>query len=224
MILNDFTLHIHRGEKVALVGVSGCGKSTVSKLTMGFYKSEAGHVRINGVDIEDMPVDELRTIMAYVPQDTFLMSSSIRDNLLLGNKEIIPDTDLLSLKYKCGCQFVDELPFGFDTMLDENGANLSGGQRQRLAIVRALLRHPQILMLDEATSNLDATSEYELIQVIKQLDPSLTIITIAHRLNTIRDSDCIFVLEDGAVMEYGTHETLIQANTQYAHLWSCQSL
>lgn len=220
LVLRDLNLNIRRGEHVALVGTSGCGKTTVAKLLMGFYQPEQGHIRIGGMDLKGADLENLRSHMAYVPQETFLFSDSVRKNLLLGNDRQISDAQVEGVLEACGCDFVSSLPLGLDSMLDENGANLSGGQRQRLAIARALLRDPDILILDEATSNLDTISERKLQESLRSLNKQMTVIMVAHRLSSIRGCDQIFVLGQGTLLEKGDHTQLLEENGTYADLYN----
>ena len=222
LTLENFSMNIEQGQHVALVGGSGSGKTTVSKLLMGFYKAESGSICMGDVNIDEICISELRNNIAYVPQETFLFSSSIRDNLLLGDIDV-EEKQLENVLDACGCDFVKSLPLGIDTMLEENGANLSGGQRQRLAIARAMLRNPRILILDEATSSLDSLSENRVMESVHALNPDMTVIMSAHRLNTVRGCDKIFVLEKGKVVEEGNHEYLISASGLYKKMWESQN-
>ena len=218
LVLKNLSMEIRQGDHVALVGTSGCGKTTITKLLLGFYEPERGVIRIGGKSLSDIDLVDLREHVAYVPQETFLFSDTVRQNLLLGNSKELDDTEIMRILEGCGCNFVKSLPFGLDTMLEENGANLSGGQRQRLAIARALLRAPQILVLDEATSNLDTISECKLQDALHTMYPEMTVIMVAHRLNSIRDCDQIMVLDNGSLAEVGTHANLKKKNGIYTAL------
>lgn len=220
LILDDLSAVIHQGEKVALVGPSGCGKTTVTKLLMGFYVSEKGCIRIGGRKVTDTDLSSLREHVAYVPQEVTMFSDTIRSNLLLGNNHPITDAEIENTLDTVGCGFVKEMPFGLDTVLDENAVNLSGGQKQRLALVRALLRKPEILILDEATSALDTISERKLQDSLKKAYPYMTVIMVAHRLNSIRDCDRILVLDRGMVIEEGTHGQLMEKSGLYAAMYN----
>lgn len=220
LVLDDLSAMIHQGEKVAVVGPSGCGKTTVTKLLMGFYTPEKGCIRIGGQKVTDTDLVSLRECVAYVPQEVAMFSDSIRSNLLLGNNRQITDAEIEKALDTIGCDFVKEMPFGLDTVLDENAANLSGGQKQRLALVRALLRNPVILILDEATSALDTISERKLQDSLKRFYPELTVIMVAHRLNSIRDCDRILVLDKGTLVEEGTHTQLMEKDGLYAVMHS----
>lgn len=222
LVLQDVSMTIHRGERIAIVGESGSGKTTLAKLLLRFYQPEKGTILIAGKEINDVSLDSLRQNIAYVDQNTFLFSDTIRNNLRLGNSELTDDEIEQACKVSQVDQFIQELPLGYDTPLDENGANLSGGQRQRLAIARALLQKPQLLILDEATSNLDTITEAAIKNTIFQFNRELTCIIIAHRLSTIKNCDRIYVMEHGRIVESGTHTELMEKGQKYATLWSMQ--
>ncbi len=215
LTIKDLSLKIKKGEKIAIVGESGSGKTTIARLLLKFYKPESGKILINGKDIKDYNHIEIRSMISYINQETFLFSDSIKNNLLLGNpnatdKEIEQVCISLNLE-----NFIKSLPFGYETYLDENGLNLSGGQRQRLSIARALLKKPQVLILDEATSNLDTVTENGIKNAVFNLNEDLTCIIIAHRLNTIRNCDRIIVMNKGSVVEIGTHDELMKKKGMY---------
>lgn len=225
LVLKDLDFSVPRGQTAALVGESGCGKSTITKLLLGLYRAESGTIRVGGQPVEALSLDYLRSQTAYVPQTTFLFSDTIRNNLLLGLTEAqMPSQEELErVLDACCCGFVKELPMGMDTMLEENGTNLSGGQRQRLAIARALIRKPQILILDEATSSLDTITERSIQAALEQLCPGMTVLMVAHRLSTVHHCDQIFVVDHGHIIERGTHQTLLQKGQRYASLWEKQN-
>ena len=221
LVLDDLNASIRQGESTAIVGPSGCGKTTVTKLIMGFYTPEQGAVRIGGQDVRTMDLEDLRRNVAYVPQDVSMFSDSVRKNLLIGNNDrAFSDAEIDAALDAAGCDFVKEMPFGLDTILEENASNISGGQRQRLAIARALLRNPRILVLDEATSALDTISERKLQEALKKFYPNLTIIMVAHRLNSIRNCDRILVLDKGTLVEEGSHAQLMKQNGLYATMYN----
>lgn len=224
LVLEDINLTIHQGEKVAFVGESGSGKTTLSKLLLHLYQPEEGNILINGNNIEDIGIETLREKIAYIPQETFLFCGTIMENLMLGLDDGSVEDVIKASKMAQAHEFINELPLRYETMLEENGANLSGGQRQRLAIARAMLKKPDILILDEATSNLDAITERALDHTIHEYCKDMTTIFIAHRLSTIKDCDRIFVMEKGKIIESGTHEELKRAGGKYAELASQQSL
>lgn len=219
LVLDNLNATIRQGESTAIVGPSGCGKTTITKLLLGFYTSEAGKICINGQDVNSMDLEDLRRNVAYVPQNVTMFSDTLRNNLMLGNDREISNAEIEAVLEAIGCDFVNEMPFGLNTMLEENGSNLSGGQRQRLAIAQALLRKPRILVLDEATSSLDTMSERKLQEVLKAI-PNMTVITVAHRLNSIRDCDHILVLNNGTLVEEGSHAQLMEKNGFYATMYN----
>lgn len=221
-VLTDVSIHIGKGEKVALVGRSGCGKTTISKLMLKFYEPQDGAVKFNGRNIEEIDSFSLRERIGCVPQDVRTYSGSIRENLLMGlpaSKEELDRACDIS-----GCtEFIRRLPAGYDTFLDETGGGLSGGEKQRLMLARAILRNPDLLIMDEATSNMDYVTEKTTFDLIfKKLKDSPMLI-IAHRLSTIRNCDRIYMMEHGKVIEEGTHDELINMKGAYYKLWSSQT-
>lgn len=224
LVLEDINVKIKKGEKVAFVGESGSGKTTFAKLLLHLYQIESGEILINDNNIEDIQLETLRDKIAYIPQETFLFSGSIYENLTLGMDHPSMEEVVEAAKKAQAHNFINELPLRYETLLEENGANLSGGQRQRLAIARAMLKKPDILILDEATSNLDAVTERALDQTIHDFSKEMTTIFIAHRLSTIKNCDRIFVMEKGKIIESGTHEELKRLGGKYAKLAEHQSL
>lgn len=220
--LDDFSLKVSPGETVAVVGPSGAGKSTLFQLAQRFYDPEAGTVRIDGVALTSADPAEFRQRMAFVPQDTVLFASSARDNLRYGNRNADDALIWAAAEQANAATFLRELPQGLDTYLGEGGARLSGGQRQRIAIARALLRDAPLLLLDEATSALDAESERLVQDALEHLMKGRTTIVIAHRLATVRKADRIIVMDQGRIVEQGTHDSLSKAGGLYARLASLQ--
>lgn len=221
-VLENISLIINKGEKIALVGESGSGKTTLVKLLLQLYSAETGEILINGNNIKDINIETLRDKIAYIPQETFLFSGSIMDNLKLGLDDVTPEQIYDACKKAQAHDFINELPLRYETRLEENGSNLSGGQRQRLAIARAILKQPDILILDEATSNLDSITESAIQQTIEEYSKEMTTIIIAHRLGTIKKCDQIYVMEKGRIVESGSHRMLLEKHQIYEALWKKQ--
>ena len=222
LVLQDISMSIKPGEKIALVGESGSGKTTLAKLLLRFYAYEVGKIKLDDNDIHDIPLHLLRSRIAYISQNTFLFSGTIKENLLFAKSDASDEEIISACKMSKADEFIDKMPLGLNTYLDENGMNLSGGQRQRLAIARALLRKPKILILDEATSNLDIVTERAIGKTFQDLT-GITIILIAHRLTLVRNCSYIYLLKDGRIIEHGNHKSLLQLNKIYASLWNEQS-
>lgn len=222
LVLENINMNIGAGEKIALVGESGSGKTTLSKLLMNFYPWEKGEIFIGDYNLKDINLESLRNRIAYISQDIFLFSGTIRENLELGNEDATLEDIIEACRLSKADEFINKLPLRYETMLEENGANLSGGQKQRLAIARALLKKPDILIMDEATSNLDSITEKAIEKTINNLSKNITTIIIAHRLSTIMRCDKIFVMEQGKFIEQGTHQELIAQKGRYYNLWKDQ--
>lgn len=221
-VLKGVSFSARRGEVVALVGLSGAGKSTVLKLLPRFYNPQAGTLRINGTDARNLTVQSVRAAVAVVTQDTFLFNDTVRRNLLCGRPDATQAEVEAALEAAHAAQFVAALPQGLDTVVGERGDLLSGGQKQRLSIARALLKDAPVLVLDEATSSLDSASEREVQAALETLMLGRTTFVIAHRLSTIRNATRIVVLAQGAVAEIGSHDELLAADGEYARLFRLQ--
>ena len=222
-VLKDFSLHIPKGKKVALVGQSGSGKSTIANLITRFYDVNKGKIMIDGIDIRDLTTKSLRNQLGIVTQDAILFNDSIKNNLLLGNESATDEQIIDALKIANAWEFVKDLPEGIETNIGDSGNKLSGGQKQRLSIARAVLKNPPIMVLDEATSALDTESE-RLVQVaLENMMKNRTSIVIAHRLSTIQNADEIVVLNKGQIVEQGKHNELIANNSTYKKLVEMQS-
>jgi len=207
-VLKGIDLHINPGEKVALVGASGAGKSTIVQLLLRFYQAQSGTIRMDGQDILSYPLTHYRRNIAIVPQEVLLFGGTIRENILYGKPDATEAEIIEATKKANAWDFITSFPEGFETLVGERGIKLSGGQRQRIAIARAILKDPAVLLLDEATSSLDAESEKAVQDALNKLMKGRTSIIIAHRLATIRDVDCIYVIDGGQIVEKGTHDEL----------------
>ncbi len=222
LVLKNISFNIVQGEKIALVGESGSGKTTLVKLIMNFYPWEKGDILINGYNIKDINIESLRDRIAYISQDIFLFSGTIKDNLCLGTENVSMEEIIEAAKMAKAHDFINDLPLRYNTMLEENGANLSGGQKQRLAITRAILRKPDILIMDEATSNLDSITEKAIEKTINEFTNGITTFIIAHRLSTIMRCDKIYVMDKGEFSENGNHDYLMNKKGIYYNLWKEQ--
>ena len=222
LVLRHINLEIYRGEKIAFVGESGSGKTTLAKLLVRLYEQEKGSIKFDTVDIKEFSINQIRNNISYISQNTFLFSGTIRENLLFGNSDA-NDNDISQVCKICELEeYINSLPLKFNTRIEENGKNLSGGQKQRLAIARALLKKPEILIMDEATSNLDYVTERSIEKTINNFSKNLTTIIIAHRLSTIKECDKIFVFKSGQIVETGNHRDLLNQKGYYYQLWNGQ--
>ena len=222
-MLHDVSFDIEKGKQVAFVGTSGAGKSTIASLILGFYSPTSGNILFDGESITSLNLGELRTQIAYVPQDILLFGGSIKENILYGKPDASDSELYEAAKQAFALEFIEQFPEKFETIVGERGIKLSGGQRQRIAIARAILRNPSILILDEATSSLDSASESLVQAALDNLMINRTSIVIAHRLSTIKNADCIYVLDKGVIREYGTHAELMNINGLYHSMVSIQS-
>ena len=223
-IFQDFSLKVKPGERIGLVGVSGSGKTTLTKLLLRFADVDEGQITISDQNIKDVTQRSLRENIAYVPQETSLFHRSIAENIAYGKLDATPEEIQHAAELANAHEFIKDLPDGYDTLVGERGIKLSGGQRQRIAIARAILKDAPILVLDEATSALDSESEALIQDALNTLMQGRTSIVIAHRLSTVASLDRIVVLEDGKIVEQGTHHQLLgKSHGVYNHLWSRQS-
>jgi ATP-binding cassette subfamily B protein len=220
--VHDFTLTVTPGETVALVGASGAGKSTVLNLVIGFIRPTTGRLLLDGTDMNTLDLRTYRRFVSVVPQESILFDGTIRDNVAYGMDDADEETVRAALRDANAMEFVEKLPQGLETLVGERGARLSGGQRQRLAIARALIRDPKVLVLDEATSALDTRSEALVQQALGRLLRGRTTFVVAHRLSTVRGADRIVVLGEGEILEVGTHDELLRRGGAYAALHSGQ--
>lgn len=221
-ILHDLSLTIEPGQKVAIVGPSGAGKSTIARLLFRFYDVTSGAIRVDGHNIKNLKLTDLRRAFGVVPQDATLFNASLYDNIQYGNPSADQDEILEAVKLANLSELVGRLPDQLETVVGERGLKLSGGEKQRVAIARAILKSPTFLIFDEATSSLDSVSEHAIMQAIDAVSENHTTILIAHRLSTIAHADKIFVLKEGSLAEQGTHEALLKLQGVYYDLWQTQ--
>ncbi|MGL5577443.1 MAG: peptidase domain-containing ABC transporter [Sarcina sp.] len=221
-ILDDVSMKAKANQKIALVGESGSGKTTLSKLLMNFYEIEKGEILINGLNIKDINLDSLRDRIAYISQETFLFNKTILENLTFGNDNATYESVIEACKKAQIHDYINTLPLRYGTLVEENGANFSGGQKQRLSIARAILKNPDILVMDEATSNLDSITEKAISDTMDEFMQDKTAFIIAHRLSTIKNCDVIYVLEKGKIIESGNHKELLDKKGYYYNLWKDQ--
>ena len=220
--MNGINLEVEAGKTVALVGPSGAGKSTILNLIPRFYDVESGKVTIDGQDVRDLTMESLRNNIALVSQEILLFDDTVGANIAYGKPDATEEEIVRAASDAGAAEFISEFPDGYDTHVGGRGAKLSGGQRQRVAIARAMLKDAPILLLDEATSALDTETERQVQAALSRLKEGRTTLVIAHRLSTIVDADCIFLMENGRVMEIGTHAELVARNGAYAKLYAMQ--
>lgn len=222
-VLKQLSLHVTAGTTIGIVGATGSGKSTLVKLLLRFYDVQSGRILIDGIDIRALHLLDLRQCIGWVSQDVFLFQGTVAENIRYGSFDATREQIIHAAKQAEAHEFIEQLPQGYDTIVGERGQKLSGGQRQRLAIARAILKDPPILILDEATSAVDNETEAAIQKSLAAITQGRTTIAIAHRLSTIRHANCIYVMNSGQIIEQGTHEALLTQNGIYANLWKVQS-
>lgn len=222
-VFTGLNLKLPAGSATALVGATGSGKSTVAKLLLRFYEPTSGKILLDGKEITSLDVTDLRRAIGFVGQDVFLFDGTVRENIEYGMGEAAKGAVEDAAKVADAHEFIERLPQGYETKIGERGVRLSGGQRQRLAIARAVLRNPPIIVLDEATSAVDNESERLIQKALERIAVGRTMLIIAHRLSTVRNCDLIYVLDQGRIVEAGTHDELVSSNAQYAWLWKVQT-
>lgn len=220
--LKDINLSIQTGQKVAFVGTSGSGKTTMTKLLMKFYAVDEGDISIDGISIKDIETEAYRKLIGYVPQEILLFSGTISENIAWGSEDATPEAIYRAANAAQAHQFISQLPDRYGTRVGERGATLSGGERQRIALARVLMRNPRFVILDEATASLDSLSEKAIMDTLNSATDGVTTIIVAHRLSTIARSDVIFVFDKGEIVEQGTHTELLEKGGAYRALWNAQ--
>ena len=221
-LIRDFHLQIKPGQRIALVGPTGCGKTTMINLLMRFYDVDAGEIRVDGQPIKKIVRDSLRSLYGMVLQDTWMFKGSVRGNIAYGKPDATDEEVVAAAKAAHAHSFIMRLPQGYDTVLAEDGGNISQGQKQLLCIARAMLTKPSMLILDEATSSIDTRTEIKIQQAFAQMMEGHTSFVVAHRLSTIREADCILVMKDGQIIEQGTHQQLLEKKGFYHQLYNSQ--
>ena len=221
-LIRDFHLQVKPGQRIALVGPTGCGKTTMINLLMRFYDVDAGEIRVDGQPIKKIGRDSLRSLYGMVLQDTWMFKGSVRDNIAYGKPDATDEEVVAAAKAAHAHSFIMRLPQGYDTVLAEDGGNISQGQKQLLCIARAMLTKPSMLILDEATSSIDTRTEIKIQQAFAQMMEGHTSFVVAHRLSPIREADCILVMKDGQIIEQGTHQQLLEKKGFYHQLYNSQ--
>lgn len=221
-LITNFSLDVKSGSHIAIVGPTGCGKTTFINLLMRFYDTDSGKISVDGVDIKDMERDELRKLYGMVLQDSWLFCGTIMENLKYGNPNATDEEVIEAAKAAYAHSFIRRMPDGYDTMISEGGGNLSQGQKQLLCIARAMLSNPTMLILDEATSSIDTLTEIRVQKAFAKIMQGRTSFVVAHRLSTIKESDVILVMRDGNIIEQGTHDELLAKGGFYKNLYESQ--
>ncbi|MBD1889437.1 ABC transporter ATP-binding protein [Coleofasciculus sp. FACHB-SPT9] len=222
-VIQNLSLHIPAGKTIAIVGSTGSGKSTLVKLLLRLYEIQSGTVTLDGIELRDLKLRDLRSCIGLVSQDVFLFHGTVKENIAYGSPDATEAEVIEAAKIAEAQDFILQLPQGYDTIVGERGQKLSGGQRQRIAIARAVLKDPPILILDEATSAVDNETEAAIQRSLERITVNRTTIAIAHRLSTVRNADCIYVMEQGFLVEQGRHEQLLEDQGIYASLWKVQT-
>lgn len=222
-VIRDVSFETPAGSLTALVGPSGSGKSTLLRLMARFWDYQMGHIRMEKRDIREIRTDSLLAQISMVMQNAYLFHGSLRENLCFGNETISEERMVEACRRACCHEFISALPEGYDTMVGEGGATISGGERQRISLARAFLKDVPILLLDEPTASLDADNEAMVQRALDEIARERTVVMIAHRLKTVRGAEQILVLEDGKIIEQGTHDQLVGENGLYARLWGLQN-
>jgi ATP-binding cassette, subfamily B, bacterial len=222
-VIENLSLHIPAGKTIAIVGSTGSGKSTLVKLLLRFYEVRSGNINLDGIELQNLNLRDLRRCIGLVSQDVFLFHGTVAENIAYGSFDATDEEIIMAAKVAEAHEFIVRSPQGYETIIGERGQKLSGGQRQRIAIARAVLKNPPILILDEATSAVDNETEAAIQRSLERITVNRTTIAIAHRLSTIRNADCIYVMEGGKLVESGTHEHLLEKDGIYTSLWRVQS-
>ena len=221
-LIEDFNLSVKKGQRVAIVGPTGCGKTTLINLLMRFYDVNKGEIRVDGNDIRDITRHSLRSNYGMVLQETWLKNGTIRENIAMGRPEAAEDEIIEAAKAAHSHGFIKRLPNGYDTVIGEDGGSLSQGQKQLLCITRIMLALPPMLILDEATSSIDTRTEIKIQEAFARMMKGRTSFIVAHRLSTIKEADIILVMKDGNIIEQGSHDELIARNGFYTNLYNSQ--
>lgn len=222
-VIKNLSLHIPAGKTIAIVGATGSGKSTLVKLLLRLYEVQDGTITLDGIDLRQLQLADLRQAIGLVSQDVFLFHGTVRENITYGSFDVTLSEVTAAAEIAEAHEFICQLPQGYDTIIGERGQKLSGGQQQRLAIARAILKNPPVMILDEATSAVDNETEAAIQRSLEKITQNRTTIAIAHRLSTVRNANCIYVMDKGKLVEQGTHEELLEQQAIYAMLWRVQS-